>query len=137
MTIATFLIWGIFGGFAVEGMEFSRVVRATGLWPWMMEGEPPFLHYLISIFIRLLVGGGLALGLGLGHQIVGIFGALTSGIAAPLILEQLSQRVPLGLPAAGDATTSAVSNPGSSMDAGQEEASRQSPKPEPGESSAR
>jgi hypothetical protein len=96
--VTAYVVWGVFGGFAVEGMEFSKAVRATGDWPWHKKGEPGAFPMAISVFIRLAVSGGLSLALGQGHQIVGVFGALTAGVAAPLILEQLSARVPLGNP---------------------------------------
>jgi hypothetical protein len=99
--VAAYIVWGTFGGFAVEGMEFSKAVRATGDWPWRQKGEPGALPMAISIIIRLAVSGGLSLALGQGHQIIGVFGALTAGVAAPLILEQLSARVPLVAPNVG------------------------------------
>jgi hypothetical protein len=96
--VTAYVVWGVFGGFAVEGMEFSKAVRATGDWPWRQKGEPGALPMAVSIIIRLAVSGGLSLALGQGHQIIGVFGALTAGVAAPLILEQLSARIPLTAP---------------------------------------
>lgn len=106
MTGAEYLLWGIFGGSAVEGLEFSRAIRATGSWPWRLRGEPGALPYAVSVVVRLLVGGGLALALGLDHQIIGVFGALTCGVAAPLILEQLAQRIPESVEQHGHADAS-------------------------------
>ena len=96
-----YLVWGLFGGAAVEGMEFSRAIRIRGTWPWRVPGEPPALAFAISVTIRLLVGGGLAVALGLSKQIIGVAGALTAGVAAPLILEQLTQQIPLEIKSNG------------------------------------
>ena len=88
-------IWGLIGGGIIEGVEFTRAIKVAGDWPWHSPKEPSAPQFIISVIIRLAVGAALAAGLGIGHQIVGVFGGLTAGIAAPLIVEQLAQRVPL------------------------------------------
>lgn len=95
MTGLEFAVWGLFGGFAVEGLEFTAAIRRTGRWPWRQPGEPGPLPYTVSIVIRLAVGGGLAAAAGVADQITGPFGAVAFGVAAPLVVEQLAKQVSL------------------------------------------
>src|SRR4051794_18481666 len=85
--------WGAFGGLAVELADFYGVIRRTGDWPWKQEGEPPLALWLASILVRLFLGGGLASAFGAASQVSGPAGALSVGVAAPLILEQMGKQV--------------------------------------------
>ena len=57
-------IWGLFGSFAVEGLELYDSLRRKGKWPWKVDlktGKPPEvgLHgYAVAETIRLLIGAG-------------------------------------------------------------------------------
>jgi hypothetical protein len=93
MTGLEFAAWGLFGGFAVEGLEFAAAIRRTGRWPWRQPGEPGPLPFVVSIIIRLGVGAGLAAAAGVADQISGPFGAVALGVAAPLVVEQLARQV--------------------------------------------
>ena len=95
MTGLEYAAWGLFGGFAVEGLEFAAAIRRTGKWPWRKRGEPGPLPLLTSIVIRLAVGAGLAAAAGEASQVSGPFGALAVGVAAPLLVEQLARQIPL------------------------------------------
>lgn len=95
MTGVEYAAWGLFGGFAVEGLEFAGAIRRTGGWPWRQRGEPGPLALGISVLIRLAIGAGLAVAAGTTGQVSGPFGALAVGIAAPLVVEQLARQVPL------------------------------------------
>jgi hypothetical protein len=83
--------WGGFGGLAVELAEFYGVLRFHKTWPWNVEGEPVRGAFLASVAIRILLGGGLAWALGSSGEISGAIGAITTGVTAPLILEQLGR----------------------------------------------
>ena len=95
MNSALFAAWGFFGGFAVEGLEFSRAIRYVRDWPWKGEDEPSALSLGVSVIIRLVVSTGLSVAAGEAHQVAGPFGALAIGASAPLIMEQLARNVPL------------------------------------------
>jgi hypothetical protein len=95
MTTWEYAMWGLFGGFAVEGLEFAGAIRRTGGWPWHQPEEPGLAPLAVSVVIRLVVGAGLAAAAGTTGQISGPFGALTMGIAAPLLIEQLARQIPL------------------------------------------
>ena len=86
--------WGAFGGLAIELVEFYGAIRRTGGWPWKQKGEVRPAPLLASVAIRLFVGAGLAWALGVEQQVSGAVGALTAGVAAPLILEQLARQIP-------------------------------------------
>jgi hypothetical protein len=95
MTTWEYALWGLFGGFAVDGLEFAGAIRRTGGWPWRQPEEPGLAPLAVSVVIRLVVGAGLAAAAGTTGQISGPFGALTMGIAAPLLIEQLARQIPL------------------------------------------
>jgi hypothetical protein len=95
MTGLEFAVWGLFGGFAVEGLEFTAAIRRGGRWPWQQPGEPGALPFAVSVIVRLAVGAGLAAAAGVADQISGPFGAVALGVAAPLVVEQLARQVSL------------------------------------------
>lgn len=106
-----YALWGLFGGFAVEGLEVYTAVRNTGKWPWRVKGEPSFLMLLsTALLIRLPVGAGLAAAAGHGGEVSGPFGALAVGVAAPLVIEQLAKQplVGPGAEVGADSTSSGV-----------------------------
>lgn len=88
-------LWGLFGGAAVEGLEWAAVMRRTGGWPWgrRRRARSPILA---SVVIRLGVGAGLAAALGASGPMSAL-SALGAGVAAPLIIEKLAQQVPVAL----------------------------------------
>jgi hypothetical protein len=98
-------LWGLFGGFAVEGLELYAALRRDGRWPWkrgvqrktgaIPEAGP--MGYAIAELIRLLIGAGLASAAVTAGQITGPLGALGVGVAAPTIIGQLAKLIPLAI----------------------------------------
>ena len=90
-------LWGLFGSFAVEGLDFYTAIRRRGRWPWRAPdpGEVGALAYVVAELFRLIIGGGLAWAAAASGQLTTATGALAVGIAAPLIVERLTQVVPL------------------------------------------
>lgn len=96
-------VWGLFGGFAVEGLELYAALRHKGRWPWKCPaqsgtGEIPeagVKGYAIAEAIRLVIGAGLAWAAASTEQIAGPLGALGVGVAAPTIIGQLAKAIPL------------------------------------------
>jgi hypothetical protein len=95
MTAWQYGLWGLFGGFAVDGLEFVGAIRRVGGWPWRLPGEPGPLPFTVSVLIRLVIGAGLAAAAGSTGQVGGPFGAVAVGVAAPLLIEQFARQVPL------------------------------------------
>ncbi|MCA1705637.1 MAG: hypothetical protein LC808_21210 [Actinobacteria bacterium] len=97
MTWIEAALWGLFGGFAVEGLDLYGAVRRRGCWPWRAVGprEVGAAGYFVAELIRLVIGSGLAWALAESGQINGPIGALAVGIAAPLIVERLTRAMPL------------------------------------------
>jgi len=89
-----YAMWGAFGGFAVEAVQFYGAIRRTGAWPWNSPGEPSPGPLTASIIIRVGLGLGLAVAAGATDQIAGPIGAITVGVAAPFIVEQMVRQVP-------------------------------------------
>jgi hypothetical protein len=95
---------GLFGGTAVEGMEFYTSYHRHGCLPWKrlnndeteIVPEAGLGGYIAATVIRVLVvGAGLAWLLAWAHQISGPLGAVGVGVAAPDILGYLAKAVPL------------------------------------------
>jgi hypothetical protein len=88
-----FAAWGGFGGLAVELAEFYGVLQRHKTWPWHLTGEPGRAIFLVAVAIRIVLGGGLAWGLGISGEVSGAIGAITTGVTAPLVLDQLGRRL--------------------------------------------
>ncbi len=89
-------LWGLFGGFAVEGLELRTSLLRRGCWPWQSpnDGSDPEISaaaYLTGEIIRLIIGAGLAWAAASTGQISGPLGAVGIGAAAPMILDQFSR----------------------------------------------
>ena len=84
--------WGFLGGAIVDGIEFWQAVRANhGRWPFSYQTAA----YAVAEVIRLGSGAILAVALGLTGQVTAPMGALAIGIAAPIIVEKLSKKLPV------------------------------------------
>ena len=101
MTWIAAALWGLFGGFAVEGLELYTAVRRYRIWPWQVKGianrprEPGWPAYVVAEVLRLAIGSGLAWAALANHQITGPFGAIAVGAAAPYIIGELTKGIPL------------------------------------------
>jgi hypothetical protein len=88
-------LWGAAGGLMVEAIQFYRAIKLTGDWPWRIKGEPAPLPLLVSVVIRVGVGFGLAWAAADNNQVTGAFGAIAVGVAAPLLIEQMTKNIPI------------------------------------------
>ena len=97
MTWIEAALWGLGGGFAVEGLDLYGALRRRGRWPWQVRGprEVGAVGYFVAELVRLGIGSVLASALAESSQITTAFGALAVGIAAPLIVERLTRVIPL------------------------------------------
>jgi hypothetical protein len=95
MTWWEYVLWGAFGGLAVEAIEFYGAIRRLKDLPWKTKGESPPLALAVSVVIRVGVGLGLTLAAGLAGLVSGPIGAIAIGVAAPLLIEQMAKQVPL------------------------------------------
>lgn len=98
--------WGLFGGFCTEGLGFYVAVRRQGGWPWRTSGGPSLLAYASAELVRLVIGAGLAWAFAASDQVATPVAALAVGVAAPLVVERLTQSVPLAV--GGPATSASV-----------------------------
>lgn len=85
MTWIEAALWGLFGGFTVEGLDLYGAVRRHGCWPWRARGprEAGAVGYFVAELVRLVSGGVLASALAKSSQVTTAFGALAVGVAAP------------------------------------------------------
>jgi hypothetical protein len=83
--------WGFIGGFVAEGLPLWRMVQQNnGVWLPRYRTR----DFFIAETIRLLIGAILAVALGESGQVTGAIGALGVGIAAPAIIDKLSEQLP-------------------------------------------
>lgn len=100
-------LWGLLGVALIEvyGL-WSAITSTDGVrWPWYDgHGRRVVGGYAVAVVCRVAMGVGLNAVYAAAHQIDGPLGAVTMGIAAPLILKQLAQQRPEALapPSAGE-----------------------------------
>jgi hypothetical protein len=109
MTWIEAALWGLFGGFAVEGLDLYGAVRRRGCWPWWVRGprEVGVAGYFVAELFRLVIGSGLAWALVESGQVTTAVGAVAVGVAAPLIVERLTRAIPLTDPVPDTAAVTA------------------------------
>lgn len=98
MTWLEAALWGLAGGFIVEGIDLHAAVRRHGTWPWRVSGDGPSVGltgYILAELIRLLVGAILAAGAAASGQVAGPIAAVAIGAAAPIVVERLTALIPL------------------------------------------
>ncbi|WP_432033642.1 hypothetical protein [Streptomyces antibioticus] len=116
------VIWGAFGGFAMEALDFVRAVRWHRTLPWKVEsssigpgpavlrpqrqidvrpGEenlpaPGLPAYCVAALLRVVVGGGVAAGIAASppHAVTPWI-AMIVGAGALTVLEKITSLVPL------------------------------------------
>jgi hypothetical protein len=95
------VLWGLFGGFAMDSLDFITAVRRHHRLPWRSangNSEPGLLAYGIAVVLRLALGAGLA-----GAASASVPGGVSAwlavglGVAAPTVLEKLTTLIPLTL----------------------------------------
>lgn len=103
-------LWGLFGGFAVESLEFWKAVRRHQHWPWESPGDGPNLGplaYVIATALRLGVGAGVAVAAHTSQQNSSAWVAMLVGAGAPLLLEKAAALIPLAVQVGVTALTAA------------------------------
>jgi hypothetical protein len=96
-----FALWGLGGGLAIEVLDFIKGVRRVHTWPWRYPYGPGGGPYLVSVLGRAAASALIAGAAGASVNGMTPLIAVALGAAAPLILEKLSQQIPVqaGLPA--------------------------------------
>ncbi|GAB4051698.1 hypothetical protein GCM10028775_29450 [Catellatospora paridis] len=89
------VLWGLFGAFAVDAWQFTVAVTRVKDWPWSNPREPSLGPYLVSIALRLSIGGGLAAATVASNSTTEAWTVVTVGVAGPYILEQLARLRPV------------------------------------------
>src|SRR5262249_49784596 len=83
--------WGFIGGFVAEGLPLWRMVQQNnGIWLPRYRTR----DFFIAEALRLLIGAILGVAVGESGQVTGAIGALGVGIAAPAIIDKLSEQSP-------------------------------------------
>jgi hypothetical protein len=95
MSAWTAAAWGLAGGLCVEALALYSLIRNSRTWYWRRPIPQGLAAYLISVILRVAAGAGLAAAAAGSRQVSGTFAAFGLGIAAPLVVEKLSQLIPL------------------------------------------
>lgn len=109
MSVWEAALWGLFGSFAVEGLDLYTCIRRRGIWPWntltpsVGSSQPPPAEtgkispwaYAVAESVRMAIGTGMAAVADVSGQLAGPASAMAIGIAAPIIIEKLALTVPL------------------------------------------
>lgn len=108
MTWQAAMAWGLFGGFAMEALDFIAAVRRHFRWPWTDDrgqANPGPIAYGIAVALRLAVSAGVATAAAAslkGHSLTAWM-ATTVGAMAPTAMEKVTTLIPLTI-RAGTAT---------------------------------
>lgn len=86
-----FLIWGMLGGLIVDGLEIVKLVKQD-VTRWAKFRST---GYLAAEFLRILIGGILAVALGLAGEVEAPLGALIVGVTAPIIVDRYLSSPPI------------------------------------------
>jgi hypothetical protein len=88
-------VWGLAGGLCVEALALYSLIRKSRRWSWRRPIPQGLAAYVISVVLRAGAGAGLAAAAAGSGQVSGTFAAFALGVAAPLVVEKLSQAIPL------------------------------------------
>ncbi|WP_242911447.1 hypothetical protein [Actinomadura terrae] len=89
-------LFGLGGGLCVEALElYTHIRRSRRRWNWRRPIPQGMAAFVVSVVIRVGVGGTVAAVMAWDGQIVGAIGAFGAGVAAPLVIERLFRLVPL------------------------------------------
>ena len=88
-------VWGLAGSLCVEALALYSLIRHSRRWSWRKPIPQGLTAYIISVFLRAGAGAGLAAAAAGSGQVSGTFAAFALGVAAPLVVEKLSQEIPL------------------------------------------
>lgn len=87
-------LWGLLGAGLVEAAEMWRLSRQMGRFPWTADGVPQVSAYLVALGLRLFMAAGLSAAYAAAGQVAGSLAALTLGITAPMVIQQLADHSP-------------------------------------------
>jgi hypothetical protein len=85
------MLWGLFGGALVAGLDFVAVVTRIGDWPWKARKKLRPGPYVVATAVRIALGAGLAVAAGQSGMVTNALAAVTLGIATPLVVEKLAR----------------------------------------------
>ncbi|OIJ69790.1 hypothetical protein [Streptomyces mangrovisoli] len=88
-------LWGLLGAALVElrGLWSALQPSRKPKWPWKDgRGRPQVWGYVVAVVCRFGMAAGLDAVYAAAHQIAGPLGAVTMGIAAPLVIQQMAVR---------------------------------------------
>lgn len=103
--------WGLFGGFAMEALDFWTAVRRHQLWPWESPGGGRTLGpvaYIIGTALRLGVGTGVAVAARTSGHSATAWLAMLVGAGTPSLLEKATAFIPLAVQAGVTTLTTGI-----------------------------
>ncbi|MET7898172.1 hypothetical protein [Streptomyces mirabilis] len=98
-------LWGALGAGLVETGEMWQLHRTQERFPWAKDGKPQIKRYLFAVFLRCFMAIGITAVYGGSGQVAGPLAAVTLGIAAPIVIQQIADSSPSGQPSIDPAAT--------------------------------
>ena len=92
MSLWAAALWGVMGAASIEAWDLYGAIHRVKGFPWKSDGEVALAPYLVSVLLRVLLGGGVAFAFVASGQANGPVGVVAIGIAAPKLLEQLARQ---------------------------------------------
>jgi hypothetical protein len=113
-------LWGLLGAVLIEvrGLWSAYQPLRVPKWPWKDgRGRLQVQGYIIAVACRFTMAAGLDAVYAASHQIAGPLGAVTLGITAPLVIQQMAVRgeapaAPELVPTSNGQTPAGTDSPG-------------------------
>lgn len=99
MPIGQACLWGLLGAGLIEIRALWEVLHPfrAPKWPWRdRRGRPQLVGYAVAVICRFAMAAGVDAVYAASHQIAGSVGAVTMGVAAPLVIQQMALRAEPG-----------------------------------------
>lgn len=83
-------LWGMLGAGLIEAKEMWRLYHLTDSFPWTRNGVAQVKPYVAALGVRFFMAAGISGTYAAADQVGGSLAAVTLGITAPLIIQQIA-----------------------------------------------
>lgn len=83
-------LWGMLGAGLIEAKQMWHLYHLTNSFPWTRNGVAQVKPYLTAVGVRFFMAAGICGTYAAANQVGGSLAAVTLGITAPLIIQQIA-----------------------------------------------
>lgn len=83
-------LWGTLGAGLIEAREMWRLYHIKDSFPWIKDGVAQVTPYVTAVSVRFFMAAGISGTYAAAHQVAGSLAAVTLGITAPMIIQQIA-----------------------------------------------